>query len=315
MRILVTGAAGFLGTHLCRALTKDGNVVIGIDIEPGEFVNIRQDVRENVWCGWNDKIDRIYNLACPASPFHYLKKQIFTIETSIIGAKNCADLACKKGARLLQASTSEIYGDPTQTPQDEDYRGNVDTRSPRSCYDEGKRAAETLLLSYKRERGLNLRIARIFNTYGPGMKVKDGRVVSTMINSAIDGAPIVVHRPGTQTRSFCYVDDTIRGLIALMESDHYLAEFPINIGNPRQEITMMGLAKKINVMCGREKHNVVFSEGYPTDPMRRRPAIQKAAVAIGWTPKIPLSEGLRMTIEDYVGQRNKDIQSAIVLLR
>lgn len=301
MRILVTGAAGFLGTHLCRTLIDQGHEVHGLDMRPGEFVQMRTDITYQSPSSYGGTYDRIYNLACRASPGVYLKHQMHTIDTCTTGVLKMIAVARISGGhcRLLQASTSEIYGDPLSIVQAENHTGNVDTRSPRSCYDEGKRAAETILMCAHRELGVEVRIPRIFNTYGPGMHPDDGRVITNMIKAALYGDPIVVHRPGTQTRSFCYVDDTIRGLIMCMESNDDRANTPINIGNPHETIDIIDLAKMINERCGRDRGNIVWEEGWPSDPQLRKPSIARAAAVLGWEPTVSLAAGLFKTIEYY----------------
>jgi UDP-glucuronate decarboxylase len=304
-RVLITGGAGFLGSHLVDRLLAQGNEVVCVDnlftgskrnlyhlVSHPRFEFIRHDVTFPLYV----EVDEIYNLACPASPIHYQHDPVATTKTSVHGAINMLGLAKRLKCRILQASTSEVYGDPTVHPQTEDYWGNVNPIGPRSCYDEGKRCAETLFFDYHRQHGLEIKVARIFNTYGPRMHPADGRVVSNFIMQALRGEPITIYGEGQQTRSFCYVDDLIDGLMRLMASP---ADFtgPVNLGNPA-EFTMLQLAEKVLEMTG-SKSEIVFRPLPPDDPRQRRPDITLAASALGWAPKVPLAEGLRPTIDYF----------------
>lgn len=300
MRIAISGGAGFLGSHLCERLLHDGNEVICLDnLFTGSRKNILHllgntnftFIGHDVTIPYKLHVDQIYNLACPASPIHYQHDPVKTIRTSVLGAINMLDLAKETGARILQASTSEVYGDPAVHPQREDYWGNVNPVGIRSCYDEGKRCAETLFMDYHRQYDVDIRIARIFNTYGPRMRPDDGRVVSNFIVQALKGNPITIYGYGNQTRSFQYVDDCIEGLIRLMASDYHI---PINIGNPN-EYTILELAKSI-IELTQSKSEIIY-EGLPSDdPKQRCPDISLAREILGWYPKVELSEGLRKTI-------------------
>lgn len=301
-RILITGGAGFLGSHLCERLLKEGNEVIAMDnYFTGHKENIYhlmdyksfELVRHDVTMPYFAEVDEIYNLACPASPIHYQYNPIKTIKTSVMGAINMLGLAKRVNAKVFQASTSEVYGDPIVHPQKEDYWGNVNPIGPRACYDEGKRSAETLFTSYHEQNGLDIRIVRIFNTYGPRMDMNDGRVVSNFIVQALKGEDITVYGKGDQTRSFCYVDDLIEGFIRLMdypESYH----LPVNIGNPN-EFTILELADKVISLTG-SKSKLVYNPLPQDDPMQRQPNIERAKELLGWEPKIELEEGLKKTI-------------------
>ena len=303
-RVLVTGGAGFIGTHLCRRLLAEGCEVICLDDlssgfeenledlkEDPAFTFVRQDVREP----FDFEVDRIYHLACPASPVHYAKDPVRTLTTSVIGALNVLDLAVAKGARVLYTSTSEIYGEPLVHPQTEDYRGNVNPIGPRACYDEGKRAAETLFFDYHRGRGADIRVARLFNCYGPGMHPADGRVVSNFVVQTLRGEPLTIYGDGSQTRSFCYVSDTVEGLIRLMEAPDITG--PCNIGNPG-EFTVKELADLVLSLTGSD--STIVKKPLPVDdPTRRRPDITYAKEHLGWEPVVPLEEGLRLTIEGF----------------
>jgi UDP-glucuronate decarboxylase len=302
--VLVAGGAGFIGSHLCDSLLLRGDRVICLDnlftgavenIRPllnhRNFQFIKHDVREPISVA--DDIDRIYSLACPASPRHYQKDPIGTMKTCVLGTMNLLELARQKSARVLQASTSEVYGDPEVHPQPESYVGHVNMIGPRACYDEGKRAAETLMFDYHRTHGIEIKIARIFNTYGPRMLENDGRVVSNFIVQALRGDPITIYGNGTQTRSFCFVDDLIRGLELLMESPASVTG-PCNLGNP-QEITIEAIAREV-LACTNSASPVRF-EPLPTDdPKRRKPVIEAAERVLGWRPRIALKDGLRSTI-------------------
>lgn len=301
MRCLVTGGAGFLGSHLCERLLNDGHEVICLDnYFTGRMVNvahlrdnrnfelIRHDVTEPILL----EVDRIFNLACPASPIHYQFNPVKTIKTSVMGAINMLGMAKRVKARILQASTSEVYGDPAVHPQTEDYWGNVNPIGIRSCYDEGKRVAETLFMDYHRQNNVDIRIVRIFNTYGPRMLMNDGRVVSNFIVQALKGEDLTIYGDGSQTRSFCYVDDLIEGFVRMMNQDKIIG--PVNIGNPG-EFTMLELAKEVLDLTG-SKSKIVNKPLPGDDPKMRRPNIDLAKSALGWEPTIPLRQGLEKTI-------------------
>ena len=301
MRCLVTGGAGFLGSHLCERLLNDGHEVICLDnYFTGRMANvahlrdnrnfelIRHDVTEPILL----EVDRIFNLACPASPIHYQFNPVKTIKTSVMGAINMLGMAKRVKARILQASTSEVYGDPAVHPQTEDYWGNVNPIGIRSCYDEGKRVAETLFMDYHRQNNVDIRIVRIFNTYGPRMLMNDGRVVSNFIVQALKGDDITIYGDGSQTRSFCYVDDLIEGFVRMMNQDKIIG--PVNIGNPG-EFTMLELAKEVLELTG-SKSKIVYRPLPGDDPKMRRPNIDLAKSALGWEPTIPLRQGLEKTI-------------------
>jgi UDP-glucuronate decarboxylase len=318
-RTLITGGAGFIGSHLCDFLLQRGDVVICLDnLYTGSLRNIRpllnhpnfqfveHDVREPLAIEGN--IDRIYNLACPASPPHYQRDPIGTMKTCVIGMMNLLDLARQKSARVLQASTSEIYGDPEIHPQPESYVGHVNAIGPRACYDEGKRAAETLIFDYHRLYGLEVKVARIFNTYGPRMLENDGRVVSNFIVQALRGEPITVYGKGTQTRSFCFVDDLIRGLELLMESPASVTG-PCNLGNPH-EVTIEAIAR--DVLAYTNSTSTLRFEPLPTDdPKRRKPVIETALRTLGWRPRVALRDGLQATIA-YFALRTATPELAVV---
>jgi UDP-glucuronate decarboxylase len=301
-RILVTGGAGFIGSHLCRRLVAEGNDILCVDnfytgsrdnvadlLGNPRFELLRHDVTFPLYV----EADEIYNLACPASPIHYQNDPVQTTKTSVHGAINMLGLAKRLRARILQASTSEVYGDPSQHPQTEEYWGNVNPIGPRACYDEGKRCAETLFFDYLRQHNLEIKVARIFNTYGPYMHPNDGRVVSNFIMQALRGEPITIYGQGTQTRSFCYVADLVDGLIRLMQSANEVCG-PINLGNPR-EFTMRELADTIAGLCGIEAR-LEFRPLPADDPRQRRPDIAKAGSQLGWQPTTSLAEGLPPTI-------------------
>ena len=305
MRILVTGGAGFLGSHLCDRLLADGHEVLAVDnLYTGSKSNIAHNLqnpnfeflRHDVTFPLFVEVDAIYNLACPASPVHYQKFPTQTIKTSVIGAINMLGLAKRLGIPILQASTSEVYGDPTISPQPESYWGNVNPIGLRSCYDEGKRAAESLFFDYHREHNVKIRVARIFNTYGPRMNLHDGRVVSNFIRQAISGESITLYGTGEQTRSFCYVDDLIDGLVRLMNSPGDVVG-PINLGNP-DEYTMKELAAKVIDLTG-SKSDLVYEALPSDDPQQRKPDTTKASEILGWTAKIDLNAGLLKTIADF----------------
>jgi UDP-glucuronate decarboxylase len=302
-RVLVTGGAGFLGSHLCERLVAEGHDVICVDnfftsqkgnvahlLGKPNFDLIRHDVVHPLWL----EVDQIYNLACPAAPGHYQFNPIKTIKTSVMGAINVLGMAKRCRAKVLQASTSEVYGDPEVHPQPESYRGSVNPIGPRACYDEGKRAAETLFMDYHRMNGVNIRIVRIFNTYGPRMHPYDGRVVSNFIRQAIQGEPITIYGDGAQTRSFCYRDDLVEGFLRMMNGpDDFIG--PVNLGNPG-EFTIKELAELVIELTG-AKSKLVYQPPVPDDPSRRRPVIDLAKEKLRWEPKTPLREGLARTIE------------------
>ncbi|MEI6406011.1 MAG: UDP-glucuronic acid decarboxylase family protein [Actinomycetes bacterium] len=304
MRILVTGGAGFLGSHLCHALLARGHHVICLDnFYTGSERNIetfRNDphfelIEHDVTMPIDLQVDGIFNLACPASPIHYQRHPVQTLKTSIFGTINLLELAHKHGARILQASTSEVYGDPDISPQDESYWGNVNPVGIRSCYDEGKRAAETAIFDFHRQYGVDIRVARIFNTYGTRMAINDGRVVSNFIVQALKGDPLTIYGDGTQTRSFCYVDDLISGLIALFETEGLTG--PVNIGNP-QPITMLELAEEILALTG-SRSEIVFMPLPSDDPKQRMPDTTLAFEKLQWSPTITRNEGLSKTVEYF----------------
>ena len=301
-RVLVTGGAGFIGSHLCERLMAGGCDVICLDnmftgtkaniahlLGEANFEFIRHDVTEPL----SLEVDRIFTLACPASPVHYKYDPVQTVKTSVHGAINMLELARRCGARILQASTSEVYGDPVSHPQKEDDWGNVNPIGPRACYDEGKRCAETLFFDYYRQHGVDIRVARIFNTYGPRMYPSDGRVVSNFVVQALLDRPITVAGNGTQTRSFCYVDDLVDGLLAYMTLQE-APPGPVNLGNP-EEITIAALAETVTRLCG-SRSPTVFVPLETDDPVRRRPDISRAAGLLGWSPSTDLESGLGATI-------------------
>ena len=303
-RILVTGGAGFIGHHLCKKLLEMGNEVISVDdYSTGSKKNLKGlplvDHKHDVTNPFSEglQIDEIYHLACPASPVAYQKDPVKTMMTCTLGTKNVLDLAKATGAKVLLTSTSEVYGDPIEHPQKEEYFGNVNSLGSRACYDNGKRGAETLMMDYYRMYGVDTRIARIFNTYGPGMQADDGRVVSNFINQALKSESLTFYGNGSQTRSFCYVDDTVAGLIALMESDYHL---PVNISNP-DEHHVWQLADKIVQLTGADI-KVDFLPIPEDDPKVRKPDIEKAKELLGWEPKVSLDEGLKKTIEYFRSQ-------------
>lgn len=304
MRILVTGGAGFIGSHLCERLLGEGHDILCLDnfytgsknniihlMDSHRFELIRHDVVEPILL----EVDRIYNLACPASPVHYQYNPVKTVKTSVMGTINMLGLAKRVKARILQASTSEVYGDPKVHPQTEDYWGNVNPIGIRSCYDEGKRLAETLMMDYHRQNGVDIRIVRIFNTYGPRMAVNDGRVVSNFIVQALKGKEITLYGEGEQTRSFCYVSDLVEGLIRMMESDSFIG--PVNLGNPN-ETTIREFAERIIRQTGSSAQ--LISLPLPEDdPKQRQPDISLALNKLGWQPQVPLEEGLQKTIDYF----------------
>lgn len=304
-RVLVTGGAGFLGSHLCDRLIQDGEDVICVDnlftgrkdnirhlLNHPNFEFIRHDITEPTYV----EVDQIYNLACPASPIHYQYDPIKTAKTCVMGTMNMLGLAKRVKARILQASTSEVYGDPEIHPQSEEYRGCVNPIGIRACYDEGKRMAETFCFDYHRQHNVQIKVARIFNTYGPRMRTNDGRVISNFIVQALTGEDITLYGNGLQTRSFCYVDDLIEGLIRLMNSE---SDFigPCNLGNPR-EFTMLQLAEQVIQATG-SVSKITYLPLPQDDPMQRRPLISLAEQKLGWTPKVQLEEGLEETIKYF----------------
>jgi UDP-glucuronate decarboxylase len=304
VRTLVTGGAGFLGSHLCERLLRDGHEVICLDnffsgkranvahlIGNPRFELLRHDIVEAVLL----EVDRIFHLACPASPVHYQYNPVKTIKTSVMGTINMLGLAKRVHARILLTSTSEVYGDPEQHPQRENYWGHVNPIGVRSCYDEGKRVAECLMMDYHRQNNVDIRIVRIFNTYGPRMAVNDGRVVSNFCVAVLKGEDIPIYGDGKQTRSFAYVDDIIEGIVRMMEHENVLG--PINIGNP-DEFTILQLAA-LSIELSRSSSKLKFLPSPPDDPARRRPDITLARVALGWEPKTPLREGLALTLEHF----------------
>lgn len=303
MRILVTGGAGFIGSHLCEKLLSNGDEVTCLDnfftgrkqnihhlLDDKNFEIIRHDVTEPILI----EVDQIYNLACPASPIHYQYNPVKTVKTSVMGMINMLGLAKRVKARILQASTSEVYGDPLVHPQTEDYWGNVNPIGPRSCYDEGKRVAETLMMDYRRQNGVDTRIVRIFNTYGERMLENDGRVVSNFIVQALRGEELTIYGDGSQTRSFCYVSDLVDGLIRLMNTDGDDIHLPVNIGNPG-EFTMNELADKVSAELGKPVKRK-FLKLPQDDPKQRKPNIERAKNLLGWQPKVSLDDGLKKTV-------------------
>lgn len=315
MRILVTGGAGFIGSHLIDRLMAEGHEVLCLDnfytghkrnllkwLDNPYFELIRHDVTEPIRL----EVDQIYHLACPASPVHYQFNPIKTVKTNVMGTLNMLGLAKRVKARFLLASTSEVYGDPDVHPQVEEYRGNVNTIGIRSCYDEGKRIAETLAFDYHRENDVEIRVARIFNTYGPRMLENDGRVVSNFVVQALRGIPLTVYGTGSQTRSFCYVSDLVEGLMRLMNGEH---TGPVNLGNP-DEYTILELAQKIQQMVNPDA-DIKYEPLPQDDPRQRQPDITKAKNWLGWQPKIPLEEGLKLTIEDFRSRISNSPTSAV----
>jgi UDP-glucuronate decarboxylase len=304
MRILVTGGAGFIGSHLCERLLREGHEVLcldnfftgsknniaGLHGKPG-FELIRHDITQPILL----EVDRIYNLACPASPIHYQYNPVKTTKTSVLGAIHMLGLAKRVRARVLQASTSEIYGDPQVHPQREEYWGNVNPIGVRSCYDEGKRVAETLMMDYHRQNGVDIRIVRIFNTYGPRMSVNDGRVVSNFIVQALRGEDITVYGDGSQTRSFCYVDDLVEGMVRMMECPGFIG--PVNLGNPN-ETSILEFARRIIDLTGSHSQ-IVFKPLPADDPRQRQPDITLAGEKLGWKPQVQVEKGLQKTIEYF----------------
>ncbi len=307
MRVLVTGGAGFIGSHLCGRLVENGDDVICLDnLFTGSMENIRslldkknfEFVRHDVTREYLAEVDQIYDLACPASPPHYQYDPVKTMKTSVVGAINMLELAKRVKARILQASTSEIYGDPLVHPQGEEYWGNVNPIGIRSCYDEGKRAAETLFFDYHRQYGVDIKVVRIFNTYGPNMDPNDGRVVSNFVMQALKGEDITIYGEGSQTRSFCYVDDLVEGMIRMMNSREGFTG-PVNLGNPG-EFTILELAEKVIELTG-SRSRIVYRPLPQDDPARRRPVIDLAKKELDWEPKVSLETGLKKTIPYFEG--------------
>lgn len=304
MRVLVTGGAGFIGSHLCERLLEMGNEVICLDnfftgrkenivklMDNPYFEVLRHDIINPI----DVEVDRIYNLACPASPVHYQFNPIRTVQTNVVGATNVLELAKRIKARVLQASTSEVYGDPTVHPQVESYWGNVNPIGVRSCYDEGKRCAETLFFDYHRQSGVDIRVIRIFNTYGPNMLENDGRVVSNFIVQALSNKDITIYGDGSQTRSFCYVADLVTAMIKMMDCEDFTG--PVNLGNPR-ELTIKEIAEMIIALTG-SKSKLVYKPLPKDDPTRRKPNITLAKEKLGWEPQVMLEDGLKSTIEYF----------------
>ena len=304
-RILVTGGAGFLGSHICEKLVYEGHDVICIDnlttgfkknieelLPKYNFEFIRHDITQPIIL----EVDQIYNLACPASPVHYQSDPVQTLKANVHGSINMLGLAKRTGAKILQASTSEVYGDPTIHPQPENYVGSVNPIGPRACYDEGKRAAETLFFDYHRQHHVNIRIVRIFNTYGPRMSIGDGRVVSNFIIQCLKGQDITVYGDGSQTRSFCYVDDLVNGIFSLMNNKDKITG-PINMGNTN-ELSMFNLAELV-IKLTRSKSKIIFKDLPKDDPKKRRPDISLAKKYLGWSPHVGVEDGLNRTIEYF----------------
>ncbi|MBD2165023.1 SDR family oxidoreductase [Calothrix membranacea FACHB-236] len=315
MRILVTGGAGFLGSHLIDRLITDGHEILCLDnfytgnkdnivkwLDNPYFELIRHDITEPIRL----EVDQIYHLACPASPVHYQYNPVKTVKTNVMGTLNMLGLAKRVKARFFLASTSEVYGDPEVHPQTEEYRGNVNPIGVRSCYDEGKRIAETLAFDYYRQNKVDIRVVRIFNTYGPRMLENDGRVVSNFIVQALRGEPLTVYGDGSQTRSFCYVSDLVEGFIRLMNSDYV---GPVNLGNP-DEYTILELAEAVQNLINPEA-KIKFEPIPSDDPRRRRPDITKAKTLLNWEPTVPLQQGLKLTIEDFRNRLNKENKASV----
>ncbi len=312
MRILVTGGAGFIGSHLCERLLDAGNDVVCLDnyftgrkenvahlLDNYRFELIRHDVTLPIFL----EVDQIYNFACPASPVHYQFNPVKTVKTSVMGAINMLGMAKRVGARILQASTSEVYGDPLVHPQTEDYFGNVNPIGLRSCYDEGKRVAETLFMDYHRQNAVDTRIVRIFNTYGPRMLANDGRVVSNFVVQALKGDTLTVYGDGEQTRSFCYVDDLVEGIIRLMNVEGNGTHLPVNLGNPG-EFTMNELAQEVAKASGKEI-TITHLKLPADDPKQRKPNIERAEQLLKWKPEIALADGLKKTVEYFTNVLSK----------
>jgi len=304
MRILVTGGAGFIGSHLCERLLAQGDDVVCLDnfftgskknishlLDSRNFELIRHDITEPILL----EVDRIYNFACPASPVHYQYNPVKTVKTSVMGTINMLGMAKRVKARILQASTSEVYGDPVIHPQTEDYWGNVNPIGVRSCYDEGKRVAETLMMDYHRQNNVDIRIIRIFNTYGPRMAENDGRVVSNFVLQALKGEDITVYGDGSQTRSFCYVSDLVEGIVRMMACEGFTG--PVNLGNPA-ETTILEFAERIIKLTG-STSRIIFKPLPPDDPKQRQPNISLAQEKLGWKPVVPVETGLKQTIDYF----------------
>ena len=308
MRILVTGGAGFIGSHLCERLLTEGHEVICLDnfftgrkanvahlFDNRGFELVSHDVTEPILL----EVDQIYNLACPASPIHYQYNPVKTVKTSVMGTINMLGMAKRVKARILQASTSEVYGDPLEHPQTEDYWGNVNPIGLRSCYDEGKRVAETLMMDYHRQNEVDIRIVRIFNTYGERMLEDDGRVVSNFVVQALRGQPLTIYGDGTQTRSFCYVSDLVDGLVRLMNAEAEDIHLPVNMGNP-DEFTMMELANEVGRAIGKDIE-IQYLPLPQDDPKQRQPNIDRARQLLDWEPQVPLENGLKRTVGYFAG--------------
>lgn len=309
-RILITGGAGFIGSHLCEKLLKEGNEVISVDnYFTGRKKNIQhllknpnfEIIRHDIVNEFRAEVDQIYNFACPASPIHYQYNAISTIKTNVLGTMNMLGLAKKVKARILQASTSEVYGNPLEHPQKETYWGNVNTIGIRSCYDEGKRISETLCFDYNRQHKVDIRVIRIFNTYGPRMLANDGRVVSNFIVQALSGKDITIYGDGNQTRSFCYVDDLVNGIIAMMNQDSF--QGPVNLGNS-DEFTVKELAELV-IKLTKSKSKIIYNPLPQDDPARRRPDLSLAKEKLGYKFTVPLVEGLKRTIKYFQGEIKK----------
>jgi UDP-glucuronate decarboxylase len=312
MRILVAGGAGFIGSHLCKRLLNLGHQVIALDnlftgsldnievcIKNSKFEFVHHDITEPIFI----KVDKIINLACPASPVHYQREPIFTMKTNVIGTLNLADLSSRLKIPILHASTSEIYGDPKVNPQPEDYWGNVNPYGVRSCYDEGKRAAESLLHDFRNKLDLDARIARIFNTYGPSMQFNDGRVLSNFVYQALSQQPLTIYGDGNQTRSLCYIEDLLDGLISMMNYNGTLST-PINLGNP-ENYSILEIANLV-IRLSNSKSSIVFKKLPEDDPKIRKPDISKARKLLSWTPKITLENGLNLMIQDFSNRINQN---------
>jgi len=308
-KIVITGGAGFIGSHLCDYFVNQGHQVICLDnfftgakeniqqlLNKPNFILAKHDITEPYDDG---RVDEIYNLACPASPIHYIKDPIETIRTNVLGMANMLEYARKYGAKILQASTSEIYGDPLAHPQSEDYWGNVNPIGPRSCYDEGKRCAETLCYDYQKKYKMDVKIVRIFNTYGPRMQFNDGRALPNFIKQALMNEPVTVAGQGGQTRSLMYISDLINGLIKMMEANSYFG--PVNLGNSNEEITMKDLASRVIALC-QSSSQIVFYDLPKDDPNKRRPNISRAKEVLNWEPRVNLNDGLKQTIIDFKGR-------------
>jgi len=301
MRILVTGGAGFIGSHLCERLLQNGHEVLCLDnFFTGSKENIRhlldnhhfELIRHDIITPIDIEVDHIYNLACPASPIHYQFNPVRTIQANVLGVTHMLELAKRTKARILQASTSEVYGNPTVHPQKENYWGNVNPIGPRSCYDEGKRVAETIMMDYHRQHGVDIKIVRIFNTYGPRMALNDGRVITNFIVQSLRGEDLTIYGDGSQTRSFCYVDDMVEGLFRMMATENFIG--PVNLGNP-SESTILELAQMILEITG-SKSKIVHQALPADDPVRRCPDVSLAKEKLGWEPRLPLNQGLIRTI-------------------